>query len=85
MTVQITFQPPSRDDSTSSPPIHKRKLEGVPRPVAKEITEDLRTYQSNPSSTNPWKLYRYQKIGEEAQGEVITPIDFREVLDVAIA
>ena len=85
MTIQITFQPPPREDSAGSPSIHKRKLQGVPRPVAKEIIEDLRTYQSNPSSTNPWKLYRYQQIGEEDQGEVITPIDFREVLDVAIA
>lgn len=84
MTVQITFQAPLRRDSPDLPVIHKRKLEGVPQSVAKEMIEDFRTYANNSSTPNPWKLYRYLKIGKEDQGEVTTPIDFREVIDVVI-
>jgi hypothetical protein len=85
MTVQITFHPPPRRDSAEVPTMHQRKLRGVPRPVAKEMIEDFKAYEVNSSGTNPWKLYRYLKIGEEDQGEVTTPIDFREVVDVIIS
>jgi hypothetical protein len=84
MIVQITFQAPPRRDSAEVPTIHKRKLQGVPQPVAKEMLEDFKAYERNSSSMNPWKLYRYLQIGEKDQGEVTTPIDFREVVDVVI-
>jgi hypothetical protein len=92
MVVRITFKSPSRMDPPGPPVTHRRSLECVPPATADEMAQDFRAYQngdvSDPeptSGSNPWKLYRYVKEGEEEKGEVVVPLDFREIVDLTVA
>lgn len=84
VTVQITFQTPTRSDSPGAPTIHERCIEGVPKCVATEMTRDLERYQRNPCVDNQWKLYKYEKEGEESKTNIVTPIDFGEVVGIGV-
>lgn len=84
VTVQITFQTPPRSDPPGPPTVHERWLEGVPEQVAKEMAHDLERYRQNPCVDNQWKLYKYEKGGEEDKENVVTPIDFSEVVGVGV-
>lgn len=48
------------------------------------MTRDLERYQRNPCVDNQWKLYKYEKEGEESKTNIVTPIDFGEVVGIGV-
>jgi hypothetical protein len=80
VTVEITFQPPSRVSQSGAPSFHQRSIEDVPASVAEKMVRDFRAGADNSSEAPSWELYRYEENGEER----LVPLDFGEVVDLTL-